>query len=129
MQFFKNGHNKDEEGASNIFIINGRVSLNKKRKLYGPFLYMAFSCLKATLHSHYETAYFLPFSSQEFRELNWSTSEVWKTELSLYYSHQVVLNSELLDWESNALTTRPLLHKNGEGGGVSKLKSNFASNG
>ena len=36
------------------------------------------------LQSHYEeTAYFFSFSSQEFLVLNWSTSEGWKTELTL----------------------------------------------
>ena len=34
--------------------------------------------------SHYEeTVYFLPFSSQEYLVLNWSTSEGWKAELTL----------------------------------------------
>ena len=49
-------------------------------------------------YSHFEEAlYFLPFSSQKFLALILSTSEGWKAGLTL-------------DWESSALTTRPLLH-------------------
>ena len=33
------------------------------------------------------------------------------TSLSRPRNHPVVLNTGLLDWESSALTTRPLLHK------------------
>ena len=60
-------------------------------------------------YSHFEEAvYFLPFSSQKFLVLILSISEGWKAESTL--ETPVVLNTEPLDWESNALTTRPLLH-------------------
>ena len=52
------------------------------------------------LHQGYsgfeESVYFLPFSSQNHERL----SQPW--------SHPVVLNMGLLDWESSALTTRSL---------------------
>ena len=60
-------------------------------------------------YSHFEEAvYFLPFSSQKFLVL---ISFPRKHErLSRPWSNPVVLNTELLDWESSALTTRPLNH-------------------
>ena len=55
---------------------------------------------------HFEEAvYFLPLSSQKFLVLILSTSERWKAESTL--EPPVVLNTEPLDWESSALTTRP----------------------
>ena len=53
-----------------------------KNKLYGPFLWVGFNCLKATepLQGYF---WFLQFSSQEFLLLNWSTLEGWKDELNL----------------------------------------------
>ena len=51
--------------------------------------------------SHFDEAiYFLPLSSQKFLVLIWSPSDRWKTEPTLI--------TEPLDWESSALTTRPL---------------------
>ena len=71
---------------------------------------MGFNCLKATgLQSHFEeTLYFLPFSSQDLLVLVESTSGGWR--LSQPWSYPVVLNLGPLDWESTAITTRPLLH-------------------
>ena len=59
-------------------------------------------------YSHFEEGvYFLPFSSQKF----WLFYRPQKDErLSRPWSHPVVLNTGPLDWESSALTTRPLLH-------------------
>ena len=62
--------------------------------------------------SHYEeTVYFLPLSSQKFLVLIWSTSEGWKAESTLeppgatwWFWTQAMVR------DSNALTTRPLLH-------------------
>ena len=51
-------------------------NIYKKKKLYGPFLWMGFNCLK-------EAVYFLPFSSQKFLVLILSTSEGWKAESTL----------------------------------------------
>ena len=53
-------------------------------------------------YSHFEEAvYFLPFSSQKFLVLILSTSEGWNAESTMEPPR---------DWESSALTTRPLLH-------------------
>ena len=61
------------------------------------------------LQSHFEeTLYFLPFSSQDLLVLVESTSGGWR--LSQPWSYPVVLNLGPLDWESTAITTRPLLH-------------------
>ena len=62
-------------------------------------------------YSHFEEAvYFLPFSSQKSLVLILSTSEGWKAGSTLEppsgFEHGT------LDWESSALTTRPLLHSN-----------------
>ena len=55
-------------------------------------------------YSHFEEAvYFLPLSSQIFW---YSLYQPQKDErLSRPWSHPVVLNTRLLDWESSALTT------------------------
>ena len=61
-------------------------------------------------YSHFEEAvYFLPLSSQIFW---YSLYRPRKDErLSRPWSHPVVLSTGPLDWESSALTTRPLLCK------------------
>ena len=60
--------------------------------------------------SHIEEAvYFLPQSFQDFLVLILSTSEERRAELTL--EPPLLLNTGPLDWESTALTTRPLLHK------------------
>ena len=53
----------------------------KITKLYGPFLWLGFNCLKATEHE--ETVYFLPLSHREFLVLILSTTERWKAESTL----------------------------------------------
>ena len=77
--------------------------------------------------SHFEEAvYFLPLSSQKFLVLILSTSEEWKAESTLEpptgFEH-----GGSLDWESSALTTRPLLHANSmkKTSSMSKDGSNF----
>ena len=57
-------------------------------------------------YSHFEEAvYFLPLCFQKFYRPR-------KDErLSQPWSHPVVLSMGPLNWESSALTTRPLLHK------------------
>ena len=52
-----------------------------KKKLYRPFLWMGFNCLKATATS--KAVYFLPLSPQKFLVLTLSTSEGWKAESTL----------------------------------------------
>ena len=61
-------------------------------------------------YSHFEEAvYFLPLSSQIFW---YSLYRPRKDErLSRPWSHPMVLNTGLLDWESSALTTTPLHQK------------------
>ena len=59
------------------------TTAKKTLKLTGPFLWMAFNCLKARLPLHKEIVHFLPLSPQEFLILIWSTSEGWKAELAL----------------------------------------------
>ena len=81
---------------------------NFKKKLHGPFLWMGFNCLKATAtprrqftfyHSVPRNSWYSFYQPQKDERLSWP------------WSHPVVLNTVLLDWESSALTTRPLLHK------------------
>ena len=61
------------------------------------------------LQSQYEdeAVYFLPFGSQEFQVLNWSTSEGWKAELTLRPSSSFEPRTPGL--EIQYLTTRSLL--------------------
>ena len=62
------------------------------------------------LLSHYEEElYFLPLSSQRFLVLIWLTSEGRKAESTLEPT-QEVSKTGTLNWESSALTTRPILH-------------------
>ena len=79
----------------------------KKNKLYGPFLWIGFNCLKATVTSRRQ----FTFSNSVPRNSWYPFYRPQKDErLSRPWSHPVVLNTGLLDWESSALTTRPLLH-------------------
>ena len=74
-----------------------------KKKLYGPFFWMGFNCLKAaaTLRSQFTFYHSAPRNSW------YSFYRPPKDErLSRLWSHPVVLNTEPLDWESSALTTR-----------------------
>ena len=68
------------------YVIGGLVltglQVKKKKKLYGPFLWMGFNCFKATATSRRQFT-FLPFSSQNFLVLILSTSEEWKAESTL----------------------------------------------
>ena len=60
-------------------------------------------------YSHYEeTVYFLPLNSQEVLVLIWSTTEGWKAESTLVLPSGFEPGTR--DWESSALTARPLLH-------------------
>ena len=64
------------------------------------------------IYNHFQEAvYFLPFSP--YHSNSWySFHQPQKDErLSRPCSHPVVLNMGPLDWESSALTTRPLLHR------------------
>ena len=69
-----------------------------------PFLWIGFNCLKARRH--------FTFYHSVPRNSRYSFYRPRKNErLSRPWSHSVVLNTGLLDWECSALTTRPLLHK------------------
>ena len=73
-------------------------------KLYSPFLWMGFNCLKATdtLRRQFTFYHSVPRNSW------YSFYQPRKDErLSRPWSHPVALSTELLDWESSALTTRP----------------------
>ena len=78
------------------------------KNLYGPFLWMGFNCLKVTATSRTQ----FTFYHQVPRNSWYLFYHPQKDErLSQSWSHPVVLNTVLLDWESTGLTTRPLLHK------------------
>ena len=81
---FKNFYKKflKEQVHKQIFKKNAVIS---KKRLYGPFLWIGFNCLKATepLRQWHDTVSFSLFSLQEFLVLNWSTLEGWKAELTL----------------------------------------------
>ena len=80
----------------------------KKTKLYGSFLWIGFNCLKATVTSRRQFTFYHSVPRNSW----YSFYRPQKDErLSRPWSHPVVLNTGLLDWESSALTTRPLLHR------------------
>ena len=79
-----------------------------KKKLYGPFLWTGFNCLKARATSRRQFTFY-----HKVPRISWySFYRPWEDErLSRPWSHPVVLNTGPLDWESSALTARPLLHE------------------
>ena len=81
-----------------------------KKNFMAPFY--GWGSTVSRLQSHYEeTVYFVPLSPREFLAL--SFDRLRKDEsLNWPWSHPVVLNLRLLDWESSPLTTRPLLNHN-----------------
>ena len=79
----------------------------KKKKLYGPFLWIGFNCLKATATSRRQFTFYHSVPRNSW----YSFYRPQKDErLSRPWSHPVVLSTGPLDWQSSALTTRPLLH-------------------
>ena len=81
------------------------------------FLWMGFNCLKATATSRRQ----FTFYHEVHRNFWYSFYRPRKDKrLSRPWSHPVVLNTGPLDWESSALTTRPLLHNNTHRNEVSK---------
>ena len=91
---------------SNLFhLFQFQLLKKNNKKLYGPFLWMGFNCLKATATSRRQ----LTFYHSVPRNSWYSFYRPRKDErLSRPWSHPVVLNTGLLDWESSILTTRPL---------------------
>ena len=60
-------------------------------------------------YSHFEEAvYFLPPSFQKFLVLTYRPGK--DERLGRPWSHSVVLNTGLLDWDLSTLTTKSLLH-------------------
>ena len=83
------------------------LSLKKHLKLYRPFVWMGFNCLKATATLRRQ----FTFYHSAPRNSWYSFCLPRKDErLSRPWSHPVVLDTGPLDWESSALTTWPLLH-------------------
>ena len=78
----------------------------KKKQLYGPFLlWMGFHCLKATATSRRQFTFYHSVPRNSW----YSFYRPRKDErLSRPWSHPVILITGPLDWESSALTTRPL---------------------
>ena len=69
---------------------------------------MGFNCLKTAATSRRQ----FTFYHQVPRNSCYSFYRPWKDErLSQPWSHPMVLSMGPLNWESSALTTRPLLHK------------------
>ena len=84
---------------------------NRKKSLKKNFMatFYGWGWTTSRVQSHYEqTVYFLPLSSQKFLVLDQPRKD---ERLSWHWSHPAVLNMGPLNWESSALTTRPLLYK------------------
>ena len=75
-----------------------------QKKLYGHFLWMRFNCLKASSGKQFTFYHQVPRNS--WYSFYWPQKD---GRLSWPWSHPVVLNTGPLEWESSALTTRPLL--------------------
>ena len=81
------------------------IAIKKEKKLYGPF-YGWGSRLKGKATSRRQFTFFFYVPRNSY----YSFYRPWKDErLSQSWSHPMVLNTGPLDWESSALTTRPLL--------------------
>ena len=91
-----------------IVIRNGKNSVSYKLwNFMASFLWMGFNCVKATTTSRRQFTFYhlVPRISWY-----WFYQPQKDERLSRHWSHPVVLNRGPLDWESSALTTRPLLH-------------------
>ena len=87
-------------GSIQCYYICGKL---KKAKLYGPFLWMGFNCLKTTEPLWGDNLLLVPRTSW------YSHNRPWKSKkLSWSWSHLAVLNSRPLDRVSSILITRPL---------------------
>ena len=74
-----------------------------KKKLYGPFLWMGFNCIKGTEPPRRDS---LLFTTQETGVFGIHLIILGRMKgCPLPSSHPVVLNLGLLDWESSTLTT------------------------
>ena len=77
-----------------------------KKKLYGPFLWMGFSCLKARATSRRQFTFYHSVPRRPWCSFYRPRED---ERLRRPWSHPADLNTGTLDWESRALTTRPLL--------------------
>ena len=85
------------------------MKMEKKKKLYGPFLlWMGINCLKATATSRRQFNFYHSVPRNSWCSFYRPRKD---ERLSRPWSHPVVLIMGPLDWESSALTSRPLLHK------------------
>ena len=88
--------------------VTGKVQKNFTLKLYGPFLWIGFNCLKASATSRRQFTFYHLVPRYSW----YSFYRPRKDErLSRPWSHPAILNTGPLDWKSSALTTRPSLHK------------------
>ena len=90
----------------------GLPSINKKKKLkitlWPLFLWMGFNCLKATATSRRKFNFYHSVPRNSWYSFHRPRKD---ERLSRPWSHPVVSNTGSRDWQSSALTTRPLLHK------------------
>ena len=77
-----------------------------KKRLYGPFLWIGFNCLKAAATSRRQFTFYHSFPRNSWYSFYWPRKD---ERLSRPWSHPVVLNTGPLDWESSTLTSGPLL--------------------
>ena len=75
-------------------------------KFYGPFLWIGFNCLKARATSRKQFTFYYKVPRISWYSFCWPRKD---EKLSRPWNHLVALNTGPLDWESSALTTRPLL--------------------
>ena len=85
--------------------LGGKLNIFKK-KLYGPLLWVGFNCLKARATSRRQFTF---YHSVPRNSWYWCYGSRKDERLNQSWNHPVVLNTGPLEWESNALTTRPLL--------------------
>ena len=94
-------------GFLRYFFLGGKVK-NFFFKLYGPFLlWMGFNCLKATTTSRRQFNLYHSVPRNSWHSFYRPRKD---ERLSRPWSYPVVLITGPLDWESSALTIRPLLH-------------------
>ena len=84
-----------------------KCNYQNKKKLYGPFLWMGFNCLKATATSRRQFTFYHSAPRNSWCSFYRPPKDA---RLSRPWSHPGVLNTGPLDQESSASTTWPLLH-------------------
>ena len=69
--------------------------VKKLKKLYDPFLWMGFNCLRATATSRRQFTFYHSFPRNSWFSFYWPRKD---GRLSWPWSHPVVLNTGLLEW-------------------------------